>query len=264
MLTLLNQEGFLFMNIVSEINQWIEIRKTLTNKSIGFVPTMGNLHDGHLSLCKKSQNDNDITVVSIFVNGTQFNNKEDLINYPRTLEADIELLKSINVDYLFYPSYEAMYPDDYAVRVMEIEESKVLEGAFRPGHFDGVLTIVLKLFNLVQPQKAYFGEKDYQQLLLVKKMVAALFLPIEIIQGETVRDKDGLALSSRNSRLTEHERSLAPKLYHHLSSACTDDMVIEKLKKLGFDVEYITKKWERRLVAAKLGNVRLIDNINIS
>lgn len=262
MLMLLKPEGFLQMNIVTELNEWINIRKKIANQSIGFIPTMGNLHAGHISLCERSKRDNDTTAVSIFVNPTQFNNQNDLIHYPRTLEDDIKKLNKVKVDYLFVPQASAMYQDNYEIKLVETELSKELEGEHRPGHFNGMLTVVLKLLNLIQAHKAYFGEKDYQQLLLVKKMVSSLFIPTEIIACETIRNENGLALSSRNSRLTQEQLEMAAHFPTLLRSHLTDEEVIVKLTQLGFKVDYIVKKWQRRLGAVHLADVRLIDNIH--
>ncbi len=256
------QGGFLKMNIVTEVNDWISMRKKMANQTIGFIPTMGNLHAGHMSLCERSKYENDVTIVSIFVNPTQFNNQHDLMHYPRTLENDIEQLTKAKVDYLFAPHAESMYQDHYEIQVMETELSKVLEGEHRPGHFNGMLTIVLKLLNLVRANKAYFGEKDYQQLLLVKKMVASLFLSTEIIACETIRNENGLALSSRNSRLDKEQLDTAEHFSALLRSHLNDENVIAELIKLGFKVDYIVQKWQRRLGAVVLGDVRLIDNVN--
>lgn len=249
------------MNIVSNLLEWQNIRKKLNNQSVGFVPTMGNLHDGHVSLCQRAKNENDITVVSIFINHTQFNNQSDFDLYPRTIEADQTLLKKQNIDYLILPTAAEIYPDDYEIMLSEKNISNLLEGEYRPGHFDGMLTIVLKLLNLVQPTRSYFGEKDYQQLLLIKKMVSALFLSTEIIACPTLRAADGLALSSRNSRLTPLQREHAVHFPTLLSSKLDVAEITEKLTELGFKVDYIVEKWQRRLGAVWLDNIRLIDNI---
>jgi pantoate--beta-alanine ligase len=249
------------MNIVTTTKQWQSIRQSLVNETIGFVPTMGHLHAGHMALCKRSINDNDLTIASIFINPTQFNQASDFEKYPRTYDADIAKLSDIGVDYLFMPDREQMYPDGYEVKVTESNESMELEGKHRPGHFDGVLTVVLKLFNLIQPARAYFGEKDFQQLLLIKKMVHALFLPVEIIACKTVRADDMLALSSRNSRLNEEERELAASFPNVMHRAKTNADAVSELTELGFKVEYVADKWDRRLGAVWLGGVRLIDNI---
>ena len=158
------------MNIVSDLKEWQAIRNSISSKSIGFVPTMGNLHEGHRSLCEKAKLENDIAVVSIFVNPHQFNQITDFEKYPRTLEQDKALLTAEKIDYLLLPNADAIYADNYQYKITESKLSAKLEGEYRPGHFDGVLTIVLKLLNLVQPTQAYFGEKDYQQMLLIKEM----------------------------------------------------------------------------------------------
>lgn len=250
------------MNIVSNIAEWQQIRKNILGKSIGFVPTMGHLHAGHISLCEQSKSENDITVVTIFVNPTQFNQSSDFERYPRTLEQDIKCIEN-KVDYLIVPSATDIYPDQFQFKIIEDELSKELEGEFRPGHFSGMLTIVLKLLNLVQPTKAYFGEKDYQQLLLIKKMVEALFLPVTIVACETMRDTDGLALSSRNSRLNKDQRDKATSFPHLLKSSSTTEQIVKDLELLGFKVDYIVDKWQRRLGAVWVDDVRLIDNISL-
>lgn len=246
--------------IVSDPKKWQSLRKTLTG-SIGFVPTMGNLHAGHIALCEKARAENDIVLVSIFVNPTQFNQPSDYEKYARTFDADCALLDEAGVDYVFHPDDQAMYPDNYAVQVSELEDAKVLEGTFRPGHFTGMLTIVMKLLNIAGATRAYFGEKDFQQLQLVRKMVEALFMPVDIIGCPTLRAKDGLALSSRNSRLTQMEREKAPLLARLLHSNLSDTAVMKRLEEEGFRPEYVETRWGRRLAAAWLGDVRLIDNI---
>ena len=249
------------MNIVTTIKEWQEVKKSLTGKNIGFVPTMGHLHTGHLTLCERSLNENDVTVASIFINPAQFNQASDFDCYPRTSDADIEKLKTIGVDYLFMPNPEDMYSDGYEVKVTENKDSVELEGQYRPGHFDGMMTVVLKLFNLMQPTRAYFGEKDFQQLLLIKKMVRALFLPIEIIPCETIRADDFLALSSRNSRLSSEQRKMAAHFPDVMRRAKSVVDAIQELTALGFKVDYISEKWGRRSGAVWLGDIRLIDNI---
>jgi pantoate--beta-alanine ligase len=249
------------MKIVTDIKQWQQIRKQLEGKTVGFIPTMGHLHQGHLSLCKQSKQENEMTVVSIFVNPTQFNQAQDFEKYPRTYDTDKILLQEQQVDYLFMPNAQDMYPDDYQVRVDEIELSQVLEGKSRPGHFMGMLTVVLKLLNLVQASRAYFGEKDYQQLLLVKKMVSALFLPVEIVGCRTVRAEDNLALSSRNSRLSITQRNQAALFPQILEQAQTPTVAIDQLEQAGFKVDYVADQWGRRLAAVWLDEIRLIDNV---
>ncbi len=179
------------------------------NKKIGFVPTMGALHKGHLSLIKKARKETDIVVVSIFVNPTQFGPNEDFKSYPRTFKEDIKLCKEYNVDIIFYPSVNTLYPDNYLTYVSVEKLSNFLCGKFRPGHFKGVATIVAKLFNIVSPDIAYFGLKDYQQYIIIKKMVRDLNFNIKIKGCPTIREKDGLALSSRNKYLSPEERNEA-------------------------------------------------------
>ena len=264
MLKQFNQENFPRMNIVTKIKDWQLIRKQLNGKTIGFVPTMGNLHAGHVSLCERSILENDVTVVSIFINPAQFNDTKDFDKYPRTFQQDSDLLASHKIDYLFLPDAQEMYPDQYQFRIAEMDLSTELEGEYRPGHFNGMLTIVLKLLNLMQPSNAYFGEKDYQQLLLVKKMAESLFLSIKIIGCETIRADDGLALSSRNSRLNSEQRKKASHFPQLLTSELSIDDIIHQLTLYGFKVDYIAEKWQRRLGAVWLDDVRLIDNISLS
>lgn len=251
------------MNIVSSVNEWQLLRQSFTDQSIGFVPTMGHLHAGHVSLCERAKNENKVTVVSIFINPTQFNHGQDLANYPRTLEHDIALLQETGVDYLFLPEATEIYHDQYEIMVKETNLSQILEGEFRPGHFEGVLTVVLKLFNLVQPTRAYFGEKDYQQLLLIKKMVDSLFLPIAIIACPTIRNIQGLALSSRNSRLNSDELKKAIFFAKCLQSDKSNDEIKQLLLEIGFKVDYIETAWGRRFAAVWVGDVRLIDNVSL-
>jgi len=248
------------MNIITNIATWQTERLTLTGKSVGLVPTMGNLHAGHASLCQRARRENDIVVVTIFVNPTQFNHASDYDRYPRTFEQDQALLKTIGIDYLLLFNADRLYPDHYEIQVTETNISQLLEGEHRPGHFIGMLTIVLKLLNLVSPQRAYVGEKDYQQLLLIQKMVAALFLPIEIIACETIRAEDGLALSSRNGFLTTEQRQQAALLPRLLQSNLSIEEITQQLTQAGFTVDYIAEQSGRRLAAVWLGEVRLIDN----
>lgn len=250
------------MNIVTTINEWQSLRKTLL-KEVGFIPTMGYLHQGHLSLCERAKQENEITVVSIFVNPTQFNQAQDFVNYPQNIERDISLLQEHNVDYLFLPTAQAMYEDQYSICVTETELSKELEGEYRPGHFTGMLTVVLKLLNLIQADKAYFGEKDFQQYLLIKKMAHAFFLPTHIIPCKTIRMEDGLALSSRNVRLNENQRKLASYFPQLLHSQLPLNEIKNQLEQLGFKVDYLVEKWQRRLAAVWIDDIRLIDNMEL-
>ncbi len=251
------------MNIVTDIGVWQALRLQLHGQSIGFVPTMGNLHQGHISLCERARFENDVVVVSIFVNPTQFNQASDFEKYPRSIEQDRMLLEKSQVDHLLLFTAEHLYPDDYHIQVIETSLSQFFEGEFRLGHFTGMLTIVLKLLNLVSPQRAYFGEKDYQQLLLIKEMVTALFLPINIVACETVRAEDQLALSSRNSRLTKQQRQKAALLPKLLQSSLSIEEIKQQLIDAEFKVDYVDEKWGRRLAAVWLGEVRLIDNVKI-
>jgi len=229
--------------------------------SVGFVPTMGALHAGHRALLERARAENDRVVLSIFVNPTQFNDPNDLAKYPRTLSADAELARGLATDVLV-PAAAEMYPDSYRYRVTEQEFSRELEGAHRSGHFDGVLTVVLKLLNLVQPTRSYFGEKDWQQLHLVRGMVDALFLPGEIVACPTVREADGLAMSSRNRRLAPADRARAgafPKLLRAGTAAAAE----QALRGAGFEVDYVAERYGVRLGAVHLGGVRLIDNVRL-
>lgn len=197
------------MQVFETINALQKELSQLKSKSIGLVPTMGALHRGHLSLVNQSLNDNDITVVSVFVNPTQFNDKKDLEKYPRTLDKDTELINSLGVDYVFAPTVEEMYPEPDTRVFNYSPQDEVMEGTYRPGHFNGMCQIVSKLFFIVQPTRAYFGEKDYQQLVIVKRMVEDLKFDIEVVGCPIVREKDGLALSSRNALLSKEERENA-------------------------------------------------------
>ena len=197
------------MQVFETINALQKELSQLKGKSIGLVPTMGALHRGHLSLMNQSLKDNDITVVSVFVNPTQFNDKNDLEKYPRTLDKDTQLVNSLGVDYVFAPTVEEMYPEPDTRVFNYAPQDEVMEGIYRPGHFNGMCQIVSKFFSIVQPTRAYFGEKDYQQLVIVKRMVEDLKLDIEVVGCPIVREKDGLALSSRNALLSKEERENA-------------------------------------------------------
>lgn len=250
------------MKVITDISEWRLVRrgKEFQNKKIGFIPTMGALHEGHLSLIKTSIEDCDLTVVSIFVNPTQFNKSSDLENYPSNIGRDIQLLGESGVNYVFAPGFQSIYPDTYKYKVIETELSNKLCGSSRPGHFDGVLTVVMKLINIVKPNKAYFGEKDYQQYILIRKMVSAFFIDTEIVVCPIVRCDDGLAHSSRNERLTEDERKLAPVFPKLLKSGLPLSEIKNQLSSLGFKVDYIEEIDDRRYGAVYLGSVRLIDN----
>lgn len=250
------------MKVFDSIIAFQNWRKEQT-QNIGFVPTMGALHQGHLELVKNSKANCGLTVVSIFVNPTQFNDPKDLEKYPRDIEADSRMLKEAGVDALLLPTFETIYPDNYAYKISESEFSTQLCGAHRPGHFDGVLTVVMKLFQIVQPHTAFFGLKDYQQFQLIKKMKEAFFLPLDIVGIETVREVDGLAMSSRNKRLTREDREIAATLYKVLSTSDTIDEAEIRLINAGFKVDYVKEVGNRRLAAASLNDVRLIDNVEV-
>jgi pantoate--beta-alanine ligase len=251
-------------HVIKSINELKSWRANLpAHLKVGFVPTMGALHAGHAELLRAARENCDIVVLSIYVNQTQFNNPEDFSKYPNTWEQDLELARKLNADMVFSPSYEEMYPDGYKYKVVEIEKSGVLCGKYRPGHFDGVLSVVMKLFQLVKPHRAYFGEKDHQQLTLIKGMVEAFFLDMEIVAIPTQREVDGLAMSSRNLRLSSEDRAKAPWLYKIIREAKAIDKARQQLEDLGFQVDYIEDLGSRRYVAAFLGSVRLIDNVEI-
>ena len=233
----------------------------LKNLKIGFVPTMGALHEGHLTLLRKAKQENDVVVASVFVNPTQFNNAEDLKKYPRNIEKDLKMISEIGVDFLFNPEINEMYPDDYKYKVSENSFSKILCGAHRPGHFDGVLSVVMKLFNIVKPTRAYFGEKDYQQLKLIQGMVESFFMDLEVIPVPTVRDEYGLALSSRNERLSEKGIDLARTFAKILKYKKSIEETKTTLNQKGIEVEYLEEHFGRRFAAVHIEGVRLIDNI---
>ncbi len=256
---------------------------------IGFVPTMGNLHAGHLDLVRAARRIADRVVVSIFVNPLQFDEAADFAAYPRTLEADLAQLENLGVDAAFVPAESTLYPRGReGIAFVEVPElSQVLEGAHRPGHFRGVTTVVAKLFHLVGPDVAVFGEKDFQQLLIVRRMVADLDFPVEIVARPTVREPDGLAMSSRNRRLDADQRAIAPTLYRVLQETAEairtggepdglERDAMTRLADAGFRPEYVAvrsavdlgppRPGEPRVVlgAARLGDVRLIDNVQIA
>lgn len=259
-------------------------------RSIGFVPTMGALHPGHLSLIRRSKIENDITVCSVFVNPIQFNNAEDYAKYPIQQEKDIEMLELEGCDIVFMPSKAEMYPAGEVLpkyRFGALEQ--VMEGAFRPGHFNGVAVVVKKLLDITIPDNAYFGEKDFQQLQIIKSLVSQEKLAVTIVPCPIVRESDGLAMSSRNQRLTADERAVAPEIYKYLKEAVAmapakgvdeiKNFFLSAMKKQGmFEVEYVeiceestlqpVNSWKqaefpRVFVAVYLGKIRLIDNLKI-
>jgi pantoate--beta-alanine ligase len=253
------------MKLFETITGWVEARDQLNGagKSIGFVPTMGALHEGHLSLIAKAKAENNFALVSIFVNPTQFNNREDLEKYPRTLESDLAMLEARGVDGVLLPHESQIYADGYRFKLSENEKSKILCGAFRPGHFDGVLTVVMKLLGVAQAQNCYMGEKDYQQLQLIQDLCEAFFINTKVVACPTMREPSGLAMSSRNQRLSPTARERAALIYKALVEAKTPTAARDVLTNQGFQVEYIEEHWGRRFIAAHIENVRLIDNVAI-
>jgi pantoate--beta-alanine ligase len=273
---------------INETKSYISSLKK-EGKSIGFVPTMGALHEGHLELVRKAGAENAEVVVSIFLNPIQFNNPEDFQLYPRTLEADFEKLKTTPCTVVFVPSTEEMYPEPEMAELDFGKLDKAMEGQFRPGHFSGVGIVVKKLFEIVTPDKAYFGEKDYQQLAIIKFMVNSEEIPVEIVPCPTVREADGLAMSSRNQRLTPEERVIAPAIYEALCRVKenynwftpngVEKMIIGDIEQdIRFRVEYAQVvnadtllpfgEWDDAThavicLAVFLGQVRLIDNITL-
>jgi pantoate--beta-alanine ligase len=251
------------MKIFTSITEWQSCRDTLDGRQLGFVPTMGALHEGHLSLVRASREQNAKTIVSVFINPTQFDDKNDFEKYPNDPSSDMQRLKNAGVDFVLLPDAEQIYTDEYRFKVTESEFSRRLCGAHRPGHFDGVLTVVMRLLNLVRPEHAYFGEKDYQQLQLIRDMVSAFFMPVKIVSCATVREADGLAMSSRNRQMDAGNRERAAKLYAALKQSSTAAEARKALAGQGFEVDYVEDIANRRLAAARLGSTRLIDNVEI-
>lgn len=252
------------MIVTDDLDRWRSVRAEWrsTGFSVGFVPTMGALHEGHLSLVNRGVAENDRTVVSILVNPTQFDEQADLDAYPRDFERDTSLLERAGVHAVLVPEADAMYRDGYRYRVTETDRSRSLEGAHRLGHFDGVLTVVLKLLHIVQPHRTYFGEKDWQQLQLVRGMAEALFLDTEIIGCPIVREPDGLAMSSRNVQLDSDARARAAEFAAVLLQAGgSAEEIRAKLQELDIEVDYVEQREGRLLAAVRIGGVRLIDNV---
>lgn len=254
------------MQVFKRVSDWRACRSEIGG-SVGFVATMGALHAGHGSLIERSVSENDHTVLSIYLNPTQFNNEQDLDCYPKTLDRDLRLACRLGVDSVITPTYGEIYADGYRYRVDETDFSDELCGAHRPGHFTGVLTVVMKLLNIVRPDRAYFGEKDYQQYLLIRDMCRAFFMDVDIVPCETVREADGLAMSSRNENLDEAGRAKAGLLNTLIRSCLDDGIVTDALAEAGFEVDYVVSKCGRRFAAASLvcgeRSVRLIDNVSL-
>jgi len=276
-------------NTKQEIKSFLNTQSE-ANKTIGFVPTMGALHEGHLSLIKKAKKKNDLVVVSIFVNPTQFNNKEDLVKYPKTYKNDTKLLESVSCDVLFFPSVEEIYAENISSEKFDFDGLEhQMEGKFRDGHFNGVGTIVKTLFEIVAPNKAYFGQKDFQQLQIIKKMVKKHRLNVKIKGCAIFREEDGLAMSSRNTRLTQNQRAAVPFIHKTLkkvrskfdieNAVKVTEWVTDQFKKHPLlKLEYFTiadektletvknkesNKKYRAFIAVFAGEIRLIDNIRL-
>ncbi len=274
-------------NTINNTKRFIAEAKK-SGKSIGFVPTMGALHEGHLTLMRRAKRENDLLAVSVFVNPIQFNNSDDLQKYPRDLEKDKQMLKSVGCDILFAPTVNEMYPEKQVTEHFDFGKLEtVMEGASRPGHFNGVAVVVKRLFNIITPGKAYFGEKDFQQLAIIKQLVKKEKMSVEIVPCAIVREPDGLAMSSRNARLTQKERALAPFIYQTLKKAVelknskspaeiTSWVTRQFNNKPAFKPDYFiiadstglqpVKQWDKSkgtmgFAAVFLGDVRLIDNI---
>ncbi len=238
-------------------------RERSAGRTVGLVATMGALHDGHAFLLERARDDCDGVVLSIYVNPTQFNDKRDLETYPDTLERDLESAEESGVDAVILPGYADLYPDDFRFRITESELSRIMEGVHRPGHFDGVLTVVMKLLQLVEPERAYFGKKDYQQFELVRRMCAAFLMPVEIVACATIREADGLACSSRNVKLNADQREKAARFPLLLRESRSCDEARKRLEQAGFTVDYVEEHLGRRFGAVLLGHTRLIDNISL-
>ncbi len=275
-------------NKISELQEHISKLKS-EGKTVGFIPTMGALHYGHISLVSLGMRQCDVTVVSVFVNPTQFNNPDDLLKYPRTLESDVALLSSINCDIVFAPSVEEMYPKNRKAIQLDLGNlANLMEGKFRPGHFDGVVDVVSRLFEIVNPTKAFFGLKDFQQVSVIRFMTSKLNLPVEIIACPTLRETSGLAMSSRNMRLSETEKEDALHIYKSLLlakelSASNSPLEVKekaieffetgKLKLEYLEIvdpitlESLTSEWvagATACIVAYCGEVRLIDNLQLN
>lgn len=277
------------MKTFTKVSELREALKSVKREDIGFVPTMGALHAGHRSLVEKARKECAVVVVSVFVNPTQFNDKNDLRNYPRTPEADAALLEAAGADFVLMPSVEEIYPEP-DTRLFDFGQiDKVMEGATRPGHFNGVAQVVSRLFDMVQPAKAYFGEKDFQQIAVIKAMVEQLGLEVEIVECPIIRDTDGLALSSRNTLLDEAHRAAAPHIYEVLKQCAEKSAKLTPaeltawvtaeveqnplLKVIYFQaVDALSmqqvESWEQSprvqgCIAVQAGEIRLIDNVKI-
>jgi pantoate--beta-alanine ligase len=249
------------MHVSETAHEWRERRRCFTGRTIGFVPTMGALHRGHASLVERCRAENEIVVVSIFVNPYQFNDPQDLERYPRTVDKDLALLDGLGTDEVLLLSSADLYPHGYRFRLEAETLTAAMEGRHRPGFLQGVMTVVLKLLNLVGASRAYFGEKDYQQLKVITEMAAEFFLATEIVPCPTVREASGLAESSRNRLLSPAASERASALFRVLTRARSASESKSQLEAQGFTVDYVEDHWGRRFAAAWLDGIRLIDNI---
>lgn len=275
------------MEIVETVAD-MRVARARMRGQVGLVPTMGALHEGHLALVRRAREENGHVIATIFVNPTQFNDPKDLLSYPRDMERDLEMLRGEGVDAVFTPTPDVMYPPNYQTYITVEQVTEGLEGAHRPGHFRGVATVVAKLFNLTQPHRAYFGQKDAQQVVVIKRMAADLNFPLEVVVCPTVREADGLAMSSRNRKLTPEQRQAAPVLYRALTAAQLafekgerDPEVLRQVMRAVLaseplaEVEYVSLADAETLhelrepitgntlvsLAVRIGSVRLIDNL---
>ncbi len=253
------------MKIFNDIASWQTARQQIaTDKTLGVVMTMGALHKGHVSLIKQSQQDNDYTLVTIFVNPTQFNNQSDFDNYPNTWQQDVDLLTMEGVDFLLSPDKDMLYPDNYNYQINEKSLNQILCGTSRPGHFEGMLTIVMKLLNIAQANNAYFGEKDYQQYRLIKGMAQAFFIQTNIVSCPIIREEDGLAFSSRNLRLDESARNKAGYFAQTIRQNYDIEQVKNTLIANHITIDYLEDIDNRRFAAVIIDDVRLIDNFPLA
>jgi len=252
------------MQVWRSLHEWTERRHALSGPRIGFVPTMGALHGGHGSLVSRCRRENEITVVSIFVNPSQFNDPNDLKRYPRVLDQDLTFLERLGADEVLVPDSTEMYPHGYRYRIEPAASTSIMEAAHRPGFFQGVMTVVLKLLNLVRADRAYFGEKDYQQLRAIEELVEEFFILTTIVACPTMREPSGLAESSRNVLLSNAGRKNAASLFRTLTTAADTNQAKALLEAEGFRVDYVEEHWGRRFAATYMEGVRLIDNVALT
>ena len=254
----------LYMQIIKNIQDWKKIRKSIpAEKTLGLLATMGCLHAGHASLLKRAITENDYTLLTIFVNPTQFNDSKDYENYPAPLEQDLGFARNMGVDFVITPSPTEMYPDGNFIQVItEHPFSKIMEGRVRPGHFNGMLTIVMKLLILAEADRTYFGEKDYQQLFLVREMAKNYLQRTEVVPCPTMYEPSGLPLSSRNTRLNSEERKLAETFFNWLQNNTSSSLteIHEQAKHLKIPVDYLEIHDKRLFIAIRIGSIRIIDN----